>query len=390
MKELVVRKILKWTSAYIPLTEAWCATLGGRGIEARLWQEAGIQPERGILIEKSTKLSRPLIADLSYEYYPRLESFATWWQRNRKGQSLDLLHLDLCGTLEPLLETVREIIPLVAKSRGRCLAVTVAEKRRNRSLETYDLVRAQMSHAVGAKLCERLETQLKEEHERLGVVLGAGPLTQPEKGMKREAGFVQCLLNLFTGSDAVAGMPDSIERYAYRSGYGRRPCRMRTVLLHLGEATPGPSAGQDLVVRWLASPLLVALGKGFESMPSHGSAQARRSRGRPRGTVKKQADPTLQAQLSLLRAEADGPEALQTALVAVTRELGLRGRTARTRRVLSGLRAEMFGRFRPSFVRAATQQCGEEILPQLATLYSKLRGVPVTVGELRQEAGLPS
>ena len=400
MKDLILGRLLKFVERYVPLPEAWCATLGGQGVEARLWQEAGVLPERGILIERSTKLSRPLIANLPYEYYPRLESFAEWWGWNRPTQHLDFLHLDLCGTLEPLLDIVRSMLPLVSASRGRCVAVTVTEKRRNRSLEAYELIRARMSTTLGETALDQVEQRLRTEHELLENMTNTD-LADPEKGMKREVGLLWCLAQLLVAPDGSAQLPDCIERYVYWSNYGRRTCRMRTYVLHLAPPVPGPVAAQTLTALWVESPLSV--GHDGTIQPIIQTALApppKRPRGRPKGSVTRRIalgepagarvngaeDPVLAAQPALLRAEAEGPDELQNALGTVASSLGFRGRSDRTRHTLSALRAKMFGRFRPTFVRAAVALRGEAALAELAALYSRLKGQPVTIEELRAEA----
>lgn len=215
------------------LREAVLATLGGYGIEAELWQNAGVQPENGWLIENGRKLSSKLIKGFNFRNCGNLETFPDLFS-GAKGKSagVDGFHLDLCGTIEPKLNELANILPLVRRGIGHCLAVTVADARKNLTLEHFPEADKELQKVLGKKHDEFLENLLCEQNL---LAEKPGATFDPENGEKREAGFFLTFVNALSkikGSKVF--LPDFLERYVYVSRYGKKPFRMRTYLFHFG------------------------------------------------------------------------------------------------------------------------------------------------------------
>ena len=133
-KQKVLKFFLDFIGSVVPVEDARIATLGGQGLEARIWQGAGVPHDHGWLIERKKALSRELIEELPYHYTNGLETFPRVF-RSVEGSDamLDGLHLDYCGTVEPRLQEIGAVLPLIVHNIG-CLAVTVSDQRRNLSL----------------------------------------------------------------------------------------------------------------------------------------------------------------------------------------------------------------------------------------------------------------
>ena len=137
-KAIVLRDILSFLSQFCPLPAAHVCTLGGEGLEAGIWKDLGIPGGHGWLVERSPRQMRTLIREypeytLLHGQLRRLPEFL----RDQYGDraNLDCFHWDLCGTVEPAIRELTVMLPFLAQSRGRTLGVTVADERRNLSLE---------------------------------------------------------------------------------------------------------------------------------------------------------------------------------------------------------------------------------------------------------------
>lgn len=229
----------EFVGRYLPVVESRLATLGGEGFEARLWQELGVPSENGWLIEHGRAFSERLIRQFPYRKCNKLSVFPGLL-RSVCGPhaSVDVFHLDLCGTLESSLEEFRSVFPLVTgKSKGRCLAITVADQRRNRSVEEFPTLQRWGATVLGSSLAETLFAHLCREQELLlGQEKGGLLERDAEDGAKREFGLFLHLFHLFVGDRRFpAFLPDCVERHVYVSDYGKRPFRMRTFFLHVAE-----------------------------------------------------------------------------------------------------------------------------------------------------------
>lgn len=240
-KVQVLEALLAFVSRYRPLDQCVVATLGGRGLEAELWLKAGIAGSNGFLIERGRNSSRALLRrNFPYRHTDRLGQFARKL-RTLKGQraSLDLLHVDLCGTMEPKLDDVKSLIPLVARSRAQCLAVTVADMRRNLTLETPlpDVKLRAGRYLVPQTAAEGFFNELLLQQKELPTTIDLPAFfhsADPAKGAARELGVfasVMEALNPRPGRTMV--VPDAIERYVFISRWSGRPFRMRSYFFHL-------------------------------------------------------------------------------------------------------------------------------------------------------------
>ncbi len=254
VKELVLRRFLEFVGHYIPLQDASFATLGGQGIEAKLWAEAGVPFEKGNLIELNGLRSRSLIKNHRYRVHNRLGTFHKVLGGYGED-SIDAFHLDLCGTVgTEVLNDFAPILPLIVKSEGRFLAITVADARRNVALEQWDSIIKDARKKFRGHAMTTFDSLL--EQQRMLPVRADLPTIfkafDPEKAAKREFAL---MLSLFLELKKLRGSwyPGDMSRYVYVSRYGStRGFRMRTYMMKL---TPGPKTADQFTRSWLKSPL---------------------------------------------------------------------------------------------------------------------------------------
>ncbi len=255
-KETVIEAFLDFVSRQVPLADARLATLGGRGLETKLWMEKGIPLEHAWLIEHNRRKATVLIAQQPYPVTNQLSSFCHIL--NGIGEtSIDGFHLDLCGTFRPSIDRFAPVLPYIIGSRGGCLAITVADARRNPIYENWHHYRALAEQAFGETFANMLFDELLEKQELLPIKLrppDAPKFLQPFdplKAARREFGFLIDLVNLL--KEKNVGWPVEVERYVYISRYKtRKPFRMRTYFVRFGlEKLTLASFAQ----KWMTSPL---------------------------------------------------------------------------------------------------------------------------------------
>lgn len=258
-KERVLETFLAFVGRHGRMKRVRVATMGGTGREAQLWQRAGIPGDNGWLIERARNRSEALLgSDLPYRVTANLSTLARVFASVYGAEvGLDALHLDLCGTLEAQVDAIRPALPLLFKDAAgaRCLAITVADARRNASLEDFRAVWYRSFSLIGAKNAQAFLAALKAE-QRAMPPSERGPRQSglnPEKAARREFGlFVELgeLLRTFPY------LPETMARYAYVSRTSGSPFRMRTYVFRFGredgEALP---RSQEFAKRWLASAL---------------------------------------------------------------------------------------------------------------------------------------
>lgn len=243
----VIRLFLEFAQRFIALNKAVCATLGGEGREAKIWSELGVEHENGWLIERQKKLSRTLIREHRYRYVSSLGSFAHVIKSiHDKEARVDVFHLDLCGTIESVTSVFAPVMPLIVQSKGRCLAITVADQRRNLSVERFPKIRKELERLLGPKLYREFYDQLLNQ-------LGNGRTMAVEQ----ELGFFLQILGLFKLTEGYA-VPDEIKRYVYISRSSRYPFRMRSYFFHFFKGNSSMTHRQfakQLYRYWIAAPV---------------------------------------------------------------------------------------------------------------------------------------
>ena len=224
-KSDVIRLFLQFIQQYVPLSEAIITSLGGEGKEAGIWQEAGIAPANGWVIERNKDRSRSLIRKLPYRYTASLATFAEVYTTHKGSKAgLDAFHLDVCGTLEPLVSQVQRIMPLVVRSRGRCLAITVADARRNLSIEQFS--------EIETRLRLRLRFRYSRILTRLNLEQGEGR----ELAVMREIGFFYHMLQVLKHRNGYY-LPVRMKRISYVSRKTGSGFPMRTYFFHFGKSS---------------------------------------------------------------------------------------------------------------------------------------------------------
>jgi hypothetical protein len=441
-KSQVIRLFLQFVRAHVPLDQAIVASLGGEGREAAIWQEVGIPGSNGWVIERNRQRSRKLIADLPYRYTSSLGNFARGFRSvTGAGHGVDAFHLDLCGTLELATNVARPIIPLVINSRGRCLAITVADARRNPSVDNFPVIEKWLSALLGFRYGRM--------RERLGREQGEGR----ELALMREIGFFYAVIDLFRSRNRYA-VPDKVRRFEYVSRTSGSPFAMRTYFFHfvpksqdvgiqrfakqlyrlwfrerihdlnrppdgprraeeerqmgdygklktIAEVSGGEVLGQfnDLLSAASGGGKLAAVMADLRALvekhsgPEAGRpAQARaraaaaakrpKSKARSKRSRKSKSGPTsgerLDVQVELLKAKARGQAPYERVRLATDERFSKGSGRA--------LFAKTQGSNRPSFLRRLAAHNAPAINEELAKAYSKIEGKEVTLADLRASA----
>jgi hypothetical protein len=270
-KSVVLQRLLEAMSAYFSIPSAHLATLGGEGLEAGLWNKAGLPAAHGWLIERDPRLIRRLLrSSLGYHVmHSELGRFPKAFQ-DAVGRETGVsgVHWDLCGTVEPEIGELTSMLPLLARAQGRCLAITVADSRESRSRREAATVRRLAESLFGAAW-EDLWMALASLHRDEQFARERGGIADPEDVALREVGTLSYFLLALTALERSSGefmvrkrgfalsrflrfrrersfknipslvrtgrlllMPDRIERYVYRSRISNG-FRMRTYFFHL-------------------------------------------------------------------------------------------------------------------------------------------------------------
>ncbi len=448
-KVLVLEAFLDFIERFTALKESTLVTLGGQGIEARLWQDAGISAENGWLVERNRSSRLKLIrSDLPYRHSDRLHPFAKKLMAIRGSKAaIDALHADFCGTIETNVGEITPLIPLIGRSSGRCLAITVADQRSNLTVENkadgLSFLRSQLSDATLSSLLEQL-------HAEQGLIPRNPELPaffkrpDPHKGALRELGVLQAVLQLLLQNKRLL-MPTLIERYIYVSRWSGHPFRMRSFFLHFDNSTAAlrsrlPAITVDC---WQRSPLFFA-GETITCLRRESVAEKEpcvyeklsQLVNMVGGEVKAEFDlllarasksfsadvkleeirkllgsedtpdvlavtkvhtlsksrvggngQSVKVQLLLLDGAAKGGAGLKKAYDAAFKELGI-GRRKNKKRTVGGLLARTQGKFRGEFVAKALQHSTSKDadLTRLASYYSRLGDKKVTREQLLNEA----
>lgn len=439
-KTEIIRLFLAFVGSYIDLSKARLATLGGEGLEAELWSTYGIGPKKGWLIECKQAKSQRLIARFPYRHCARLAYF---WRNTEsiwgRKYGIDGFHLDLCGTYERIRSDFAPNVPLIVRSAGRCLAITVADQRQNESQEHFEDISAAASELFGAAPAARLFSKLEGDYRSLPSQ-GIGLWADPVIGAERELGFAYHLMRALGQHSAPA--IDRIERYLYVSNSNARPFRMRTYFFHFGKVRSDRNV-HDALSLWCKAPLqcvtesgtitvspsidpsthmevvpmsypnlkklaeaagaaclaefneLIAdadYGRKVHAIPYGNGSAKDPAPSTPRAKpVKKNGDSEILAvQLDLLRAGAQGEDALESAKQSGIAALGLKGKGKK--RVIGAIysRAKGKGRFRKDFLtRLATRgMLTDVVFEELARIFTTFDGKESTVKQLKAAAGI--
>lgn len=232
-KEYVIRSFLDFVCRHVPQSEAQLATLGGQGLEAGIWAERGVPSAHGWLIELNRKLGGNLIKNHRYHTHNRLGTFHRILGGLGEKSLIDGFHLDLCGTFtEKVIEDFSPVLPLVLQSRAKCIAITVADQRRNLILERwkdYEYEGALLFGDEGRPIMRLLEAEQRKIPVRKDLpafMEGFDPL----KGAMREFGLMVEIAKLLIVHRRC--VPVEVVRYVYVSKIGKRSFRMRTYFFH--------------------------------------------------------------------------------------------------------------------------------------------------------------
>ncbi|MEK7115977.1 MAG: hypothetical protein AAB879_01120 [Patescibacteria group bacterium] len=238
-KQTVIQMLISMLSSYVLLGDARVATLGGEGIEAEIWETYGIQPNHAWLVDRSPHRMKNLIrTHAGFRHFQgQLSKFGEildGQHRSRGGAGLDFFHWDLCGTVEPVIDDIVQILPFIARGKGMCLAVTVADARRNLSLEHSEKVMKD-AEAIFGLMHRKLFVNFLRLH-RTSIQIQPDSCADPQNVAVREIGFALSMFSALiraNNGNGIAILPDRLERFLYRS----RKFRMRTYVFHFARST---------------------------------------------------------------------------------------------------------------------------------------------------------
>ncbi len=262
-KERVIRLFLGFLSHYVPLSQARLATLGGYGIEAKIWAESGVPPDHGWLIELNRERGGRLIKSHRYKSHNRLGTFHRILNGYGEDGHVDGFHLDLCGTMsDRVIDDFSPVLPLVLQSTGKCLAITVADQRRNVALEQWPEIQLRGKQLFGRQSTGMLQ-EIESQQRRIPVKRNLPAFIKafdPTKAAKREFGLLVEIAEILRNHASWTSA--QIERYVYVSRYQGRPFRMRTYFFHFEQGNP-KNSGSVFARMWITSPLHFNGGEKF-------------------------------------------------------------------------------------------------------------------------------
>jgi len=284
-KEQVIRLFLTFLARYVPLGQAQLATLGGRGLEARIWSELGIPSEHGWLIERNREREGKLITGHRYQIHNQLGTFDRIFAGlGADHAGVDGFHLDLCGTFcNDAIANFAPVVPLVLASKGRCFAITVADARRNLVLEEWPSFQKRGARLFGTADSEDIYDWIEDCQRQVPVKKDQPSFIKPfdpVKAAKREFGLLVELTELLR-KQKLPWIPVAVERYIYVGRFLKRPpFRMRTYFFRFGEKSMR-SPEYAFAQAWIRSKLSFANGDAFHEVGAPPSV----------GTTRKQSTP---------------------------------------------------------------------------------------------------
>jgi hypothetical protein len=261
-KRVVVRSFLDFVRQYVPLNEARLGTLGGEGLEAVVWLKAGVRWSNAWLVEHNQKLRDKLVErGYPFKMWPQLATLPTRLRAVYGDEThLDGFHLDLKGTIENGLQEVRPLLPLIAASRGRCLAITVADMRGFASGVVEKMTLPSLHEQLGQSKADSLIQELSEQLSRIPKPVVPLPKFMqggdPWKSALREAWVFSSLLSILT-LDELCLTIRAMQRFVYISRVSGHPYRMRTYLIRFDRLVKpiSPAMMQKASRVWQTSPL---------------------------------------------------------------------------------------------------------------------------------------
>ncbi len=150
MKEDIIRADFEVVRRYVG-PGAVLSTLGGWGEELRLWREYGVPSNQIIAIEHHRARASQLTQDFPEVRVFRsdLKNITESWGMALGTLAPDYFHWDLCGTVEPNMAAIAQFLQIFLRGKGKLLAVTMADARRNRAQERPDDIIAIATEAFG-------------------------------------------------------------------------------------------------------------------------------------------------------------------------------------------------------------------------------------------------
>lgn len=239
----ITEKFLEFAARHLPLADAKLATT--RVADSAIWQGFNIPKQHGYIIARG-QASTDVIRDGKYNCHSTLKTFpqALNGQLGSEGAYVDLFHVDLRhGSITVSFKDVQPIMPMVAASHGKCLAVTMSDQRCPAINEEERRRHDKIRKLIGYERCEVL-------HKRLHTDKYLSP-RDLHPSVNRE--FI-ALLDIFALLQLDAPHPpywiESMERHTY---YENHPLhRMRCCFFHLS-TTPPELSQADIIDRQLAT-----------------------------------------------------------------------------------------------------------------------------------------
>ena len=232
-KLALLARLYELAGRYVSFADANVATLGGEGLEAQMWRDREVKAKKGYLIEQNRAKREELQKNFEYRQHNDLQHFSRSYARVKGREAgIDFFHMDLCGTVELVAEALQFVSEVVLKSQGRCLAITVADERKNPSIMNFEETLSAAHACFGVDQVTSFLETLTAQYASLNGCIGG----DFSSAAKRELGFVLTLARNCLSSEGapVCGI-DYMHRYVYVSG--KSDTRMRTYFFHLSRGT---------------------------------------------------------------------------------------------------------------------------------------------------------
>ncbi|MDO8463551.1 MAG: hypothetical protein Q7S96_04785 [bacterium] len=261
-KERCVHAVLTQLAPYFDAERATVATLGGDGVECRVWSRLGIPIGHCWFIERDRRKQRALLRMErgAHHYCGDLDGFPAIFRAAVPETGLDVFHWDICQTMESHIQDLHAVLPLIMASTSRVLLITSADQRVHRVHRTREHLHAWWEMLLGATEAARFIAHLTASYAEVRT-RGWSEGDEELAAMRELSVYLHILLvscDAQRGLDALARshdpstarhafpdgnipkvtfLPDVLVRYVYYSRHHETHpgFRMRTLGMRLGQ-----------------------------------------------------------------------------------------------------------------------------------------------------------
>lgn len=226
--------------AGIPLADARVLTLGGQGVQLPIWLKKGFVAQQICVIEAKPKRAASLQADSRFKgcsiISVSLKQVPHYYEQMGSRSGIDIFDCDLSGTIEPRGGELEAIMPLLKQGRARLLSLTLADARRNLSVEEPTRAAAWLIKEFSEM---GIVAELEAAWQQLVSMYADPAVTDSTTADALKVAFRElAALARIVLYAAVHGLSMARERPGYRWAYsGDGGFRMRTYLLRFEDGS---------------------------------------------------------------------------------------------------------------------------------------------------------